>query len=330
MKFRLLALGFLLTSLAPLAGQTGEAGIRSFNTPSSNPLADTGIGIRYSSFSTASSPEAGYLLLEDIQPLASPYNNWSIASFSTFTASGADQNESGVITLNQPLNREVNYSNPVGVVPVNNPLSSSSSIALDADFSPPADANASFLHGRILAEFGATETQNLAYFVDEVGVSLALQSNLVVNDGGNQTPIAELNLFSTGNGTQLSGVSGTDQNPVLAFQFQTQDANQNGVADPIDPGKLWWETSPALEDFWRYTDGAVNLDTSIGVVYDREWPWVYAYNVQGRKWIWIYDDLENPNPAQFWAWNEDGYWIFFDTTNGRFYYRWDLKRWFSF
>lgn len=330
MNFRLLALGLIIISFAPLHGQIGESSVRSLKTPALNPLSGLGIDLRFSTTTTANAPEGGFILLEDIQPLAAPYDNWSISSFSTYTVRGSDQGESGIITLEQNLSREENFSNPVGVVPIPAPLSSVSSTPLDADFTPPADADASFLHGRLIADFGATEVQNLAYFVDAVGVSLILDSDLVVNDGGNQIPIDGLKLFSTGNGAQLSGVSGTNQNPTLAFQFQNVDANQNGIADPIDPTKLWWETSPPLEDFWRYTDGAVNLDTSIGLIYDREWPWVYTYNVQGRKWIWVYDDLENPNPAQFWAWNEDGYWIFFDTTNGRFYYRWDLKAWFPF
>lgn len=327
---RLLGVGILSAGLLNgLSGQTGESGVRSLNAPTTNPLAAQGIQLRFAALSTAVSPQSGYLLLEDIQPLNAPYNTWAITSFSTVTNAGLEQGESGVLALEKALVRDPATSNAVGVIPITNPLSAGGSTPLDNGFSPPADANSTFLHGRLLTGFGAAQTQNLAYFVN-AGTDLSIQDSLEVNDGGVPTSINSLQLYSTGNGTQLSGVSGTDQNPILAYQFQNQDQNNNGVVDPIDPGKLWWETSEAIESFWRYTDGAVNLETSIGLIFEKEWPWVYAYNVQGRKWVWIYDDLENPDPSRFWAWNEDGYWIFFDTTNGRYYYRWDIKAWFSF
>lgn len=325
----LLWIGFITGGLPFIWGQSGVSGVRSLNTPAQEPLQAAGITLRFAAFETAASPQSGYLLLENLQPMGEPFDSWSLSSFTTFTASGSDMGESGVLTLDRSLQSNPSRSNIVGVLPLTDPLSVGSSTPLDAAFAPPSDAETDFLHGRLLASFGTGSEQNIGYQVHSGG-SLALASPLSVASGGSTLQVPDLNLYSTGNGTSLSGVSGSSQNPVLAFRFLNVDQNNNGLADPVDPDKIWWETARVLEGDWRITDEAENLESGFGVIFDPEWPWIYAYQFQGGKWLWIYDGLENPDPSSFWAFNEDGYWAFIDTNNGNYYYHWDLKQWFSF
>ncbi len=134
--------------------------------------------------------------------------------------------------------------------------------------------------------------------------------------------------FFTVNNSQLVGVTGSGtSDPDIDPPFykltlgNLNDSDLDGIPDLLDYNKTFWETGTILTNDWRDTNTASIANRGIGYVWERNWPWVYAFNMFGGSWMYIYNS-DVAEPDGFWAYcNAQEIWLYFYLKLGRWY--WD-------